>query len=140
MEIREYTQYNEADVLRLYAAVGWTAYTDNPEALRKGFANSLLTLAAYQDGELIGICRAVGDGETIVFVQDLLVLPAYRRQGVGSALLRAVLAHYAHVRQIELATDDTAQTAAFYRSAGFRELSELGCRGYMWICVRRNTE
>ena len=86
MEIREYTQYDEADVLRLYAAVGWTAYTDNPEALRKGFANSLLTLAAYQDGELIGICRAVGDGETIVFVQD------------------------------------------------------LGCRGYMWICVRRNTE
>ena len=127
MEIREYTQYDEADVLRLYAAVGWTAYTDNPEALRKG-------------GELIGICRAVGDGETIVFVQDLLVLPAYRRQGVGSALLRAVLAHYAHVRQIELAADDTAQTAAFYRSAGFRELSELGCRGYMWICVRRNTE
>ncbi len=140
MEIREYTQYDEADVLRLYAAVGWTAYTDNPEALRKGFANSLLTLAAYQDGELIGICRAVGDGETIVFVQDLLVLPAYRRQGVGSALLRAVLARYAHVRQIELAADDTAQTAAFYRSAGFRELSELGCRGYMWICVRRNTE
>lgn len=140
MEIREYTQYDEADVLRLYAAVGWTAYTDNPEALRKGFANSLLTLAAYQDGELIGICRAVGDGETIVFVQDLLVLPAYRRQGVGSALLRAVLARYAHVRQIELAADDTAQTAAFYRSAGFQELSELGCRGYMWICVRRNTE
>lgn len=140
MEIREYTQYDEADVLRLYVAVGWTAYTDDPEALRKGFANSLLTLAAYQDGELIGICRAVGDGETIVFVQDLLVLPAYRRQGVGSALLRAVLARYAHVRQIELAADDTAQTAAFYRSAGFRELSELGCRGYMWICVRRNTE
>lgn len=140
MEIREYTQYDEADVLRLYTAVGWTAYTDDPEALRKGFANSLLTLAAYQDGELIGICRAVGDGETIVFVQDLLVLPAYRRQGVGSALLRAVLAHYANVRQIELAADDTAQTAAFYRSAGFRELSELGCRGYMWICVRRNTE
>lgn len=140
MEIREYTQYDEADVLRLYTAVGWTAYTDDPEALRKGFANSLLTLVACQDGELIGICRAVGDGETIVFVQDLLVLPAYQRQGVGSALLRAVLARYAHVRQIELAADDTVQTAAFYRAAGFRELSELGCRGYMRICIRRNTE
>ena len=37
------------------------------------------------------------------------------------------------VRQIELFTDDTPETAAFYRSMGFRELTELGCRGFMKI-------
>lgn len=133
MEIREYKTYHEAEILPLYESVGWTAYTDHPDALRKGFENSMLVLAAYEDGQLMGIIRAVGDGHTIVFVQDILVFPAYQRKGVGTALLQAVLDRYSHVRQIELATDNTEKTIAFYRSMGFRELSEIGCRGFMKV-------
>lgn len=133
MEIRAYTEYNEAEILGLYASVGWTAYTDDPAALRNGFANSLLTLAAYEEAALAGLIRVVGDGHTIVFVQDILVRPQFQRRGIGSALLQAVLNRYAGVRQIELITDDTPETAAFYRSMGFRELTELGCRGFMKI-------
>ena len=133
MEIRAYTEYNEAEIRGLYASVGWTAYTDDPAALRNGFANSLLTLAAYEEAALAGLIRVVGDGHTIVFVQDILVRPQFQRRGIGSALLQAVLNRYAGVRQIELLTDDTPETAAFYRSMGFRELTELGCRGFMKI-------
>ena len=133
MEIRAYTEYNEAEILGLYASVGWTACTDDPAALRNGFANSLLTLAAYEEAALAGLIRVVGDGHTIVFVQDILVRPQFQRRGIGSALLQAVLNRYAGVRQIELFTDDTPETAAFYRSMGFRELTELGCRGFMKI-------
>lgn len=131
MEIREYRTYNEAEVLRLYASEGWTAYTDQPETLRKGFENSLLTLAAYEGEQLLGIIRAVGDGHTIVFVQDILVAPEHQRKGIGTALLQAVLDRYSHVRQIELATDNTKKTVAFYKSMGFREMSEIGCCGFM---------
>ena len=133
MEIRAYTEYNEAEILDLYASVGWTAYTDDPAALRSGFANSLLTLAAYEEATLAGLIRAVGDGHTVVFVQDILVRPQFQRRGIGSALLQAVLNQYANVRQIELATDDTPKTTAFYHSMGFQELTELGCRGFMKI-------
>ncbi|MBQ6292801.1 MAG: GNAT family N-acetyltransferase [Lachnospiraceae bacterium] len=130
MEIKEY-QYDEAEILRLYTSVGWTAYTKNMPALREGFRNSLLSLAAYEGEELLGIVRAVGDGATIVFVQDLLVFPEKQRQGVGTALLKTVLDRFPAVRQIELVTDNTPETAAFYRSAGFSELSEMGCCGFM---------
>ena len=133
MEIREYRTYNEAEILPLYASVGWTAYTDHPDVLRKGFENSMLTLAAYKGEQLMGIIRAVGDGHTIVFVQDILVFPAYQRKGVGTALLQAVLDKYSHVRQIELATDNTEKTVAFYRSMGFQEMSEIGCCGFMKV-------
>ena len=131
MEIREYKIFNEAEILRLYRSVGWTAYTDQPEVLRKGFENSLLTLAAYEGDQLLGIIRAVGDGYTVVFVQDILVFPEHQRKGVGSALLQAILERYSHVRQIELATDNTPKTIAFYKSMGFREMSEIGCCGFM---------
>ena len=131
MEIREYRTYNETDILQLYESVGWTAYTDHPEGLRKGFENSMLTLAAYKGEQLLGIIRAVGDGYTVVFVQDILVFPEYQRKGIGSALLQAILDKYSHVRQIELATDNTPKTITFYKSMGFRELSEIDCCCFM---------
>ena len=107
MEIREYKIFNEAEILQLYQSVGWVAYTDHPEVLKKGFENSLLTLAAYKGDQLLGIIRTVGDGHTIVFVQDILVFPEHQRKGIGTALLKAILDRYNYVRQIELATDNT---------------------------------
>ena len=108
MDIREYREYKAEDVLCLYASVGWTAYTDDPAALERGFRHSLLVLAAWEDGELAGLIR-----------------------GIGTALLRAVLERFNGVRQIELTTDDTPETAAFYRSLGFADFAGLGCRGFM---------
>ncbi len=131
MEIKEYKEYQEDEIQTLYAAVGWTAYTEDLPALERGFQNSLLVLAAYEDGELIGLIRAVGDGATVVFVQDLLVAPQKQRQGVGTALLKAVLDRYSNVRQLLLTTDNTPKTIAFYKSLGFSDLSTLGCCGFM---------
>lgn len=133
MEIREYKTYQEDEIRNLYASVCWMAYTDDMEALKNGFANSLLTLAAYNGEKLMGLIRTVGDGHTIVFIQDVLVDPEYQRKGIGSALIQAVLERFHHVRQIELATDNTPKTIAFYKSLGFREMSEVGCRGFMKV-------
>ena len=131
MEIKEYKEYKEDEIKRLYTEVGWSAYTENMQTLEQGYKNSLLVLAAYEDEELLGIIRVVGDGFTIVFVQDILVFPQKQRQGVGTALLKAVLAKYPDVRQIELITDNTPKTVAFYKSLGFYEFSEIGCCGFM---------
>lgn len=131
MEIREYQTYNEPEILSLYTSVGWTAYTDAPDTLRQGFEHSLLTLAAYEHGQLVGLIRTVGDGYTIVFVQDILVFPEYQRRGIGTALLQAVLDRFCHVRQMEMATDDTPQTIAFYKSLGFAPMDEIGCCEFM---------
>lgn len=135
MEIREYIDFNIDEIRRLYSEVGWTAYTENMPALEQGYKNSMLVLAAYENGELLGIIRAVGDGATIVFIQDILVFPEKQRHGVGTALLKAVLDRYPNVRQIELTTDNTPKTVAFYKSLGFSEFSEMGCCGFMRITV-----
>lgn len=131
MEIIEYQTYREKEILPLYASVGWTAYTDAPDVLHRGFERSLLTFAAYEGETLVGLARAVGDGETVVLMQDLLVFPQYQRRGIGTALMRAMMDRFANVRQFQLLTDDTEKTLAFYRSLGLRELSAFGCRGFM---------
>lgn len=137
MEIRNYSTYNEKEILKVYSSVGWTAYTDDPQALKQGFQNSLLVLAAYEREELLGIIRAVGDGVTIVFIQDLLVFPEKQRKGVGTALVKAVLKRYPTVRQIELTTDQSPETAAFYESLGFSEFAKIGCRRIYEVLKRR---
>ena len=45
--------------------------------------------------------------------------------------MRAVMERFADVRQLQLMTDDTEKTLAFYRSLGLRELSDFGGRGFM---------
>ena len=131
MEIREYTEYSRDEIQRLYSQVGWTAYKEDLKALEQGFKNSLLVLASFENDELLGIIRVVGDGFTVILVQDILVFPQYQRQGIGTALLKAVLDRYSHVRQIQLVTDNTPQTVAFYKSLGFSDFSALGCCGFM---------
>ncbi len=131
MEIKEYKNYQEDEILRLYTEVGWTAYTENPQVLEQAYKNSLVVLAAFEDDELLGIIRVVGDGVTIVFVQDILVFPNFQRKGIGTALLKYVLDRYSEVRQVELMTDNTPKTIAFYKSLGFSEFSEIGCCGFM---------
>lgn len=133
MEIREYKNYDEAEILSLYRSVGWTAYTDEPEVLKAGFHSSLLTLAAYEGDRLLGIIRAVGDGHTIIYIQDILVFPEHQGKGIGSALFREVLEQFRAVRQIVLCTDNTPKTTAFYKSLGMVQMSEIGCCSFMKV-------
>lgn len=131
MNIKEYKKYKNQEIEHLYTSVGWTAYTEDLTALKEGFANSLCVFGAYENEKLVGIIRVVGDGATIVLVQDILVLPEYQRKGVGSALLRTIMERYKNVRQLQLVTDDTEKTIAFYQSMGFESFSEIGCCGFM---------
>ena len=131
MEIRPYSRYLETEILPLYRAVGWSNYYMYPEMLRGAYENSLCILGAYEGSRLVGIIRAVGDGYSILFIQDILVYPEYQRRGIGTALMGAMLEHYPKVYQIQLATDDTEKTVSFYKSLGFIPLREISCCGFM---------
>ena len=131
MMIRDYTAYDEREILPLYASVGWTAYTDRPDVLQKGFENSLLCLAAYEGDRMIGLVRAVGDGQTVVLIQDVLVRPEYQGRGVGRALLEAALDRFRSVRQVQLLTDDRPETVAFYQALGFKPVNSFGCKAFL---------
>lgn len=133
MLIKEYSQIDPDEILSLYSSVGWTAYTDNPDSLLRGIRNSLLTLAAFDKDRLLGLIRCVGDGETIIYVQDILVYPEFQRRGIGSALLRELPGRFPSVRQIVLSTDKEDRTMEFYKSMGFESLDNIGCCGFMLV-------
>ena len=125
------------EVLPLYEAVGWTNYTQKPEMLEAAYKNSLHIIGAFNDEEkLVGVLRAVGDGASILFIQDILVYPEYQHQGIGTKLLQMILEKYKNVYQIQLATDDSTKTVSFYESNGFTNLTSLNCVSFIYTGKR----
>lgn len=112
-------------ILALYKNVGWTNYTIKPDILQKAINNSLYILTAWNNTQLVGFLRAVGDGLTIIYIQDIIVLDNFRRQGIGSELIKLTLEKYANVRQILLLTDEQPSTISFYESVGFQQTNTL---------------
>lgn len=131
--IREYKDFNKEEIISLYDSVGWSAYTRDKEALMRGFDNSLKILAYYDNEKLVGLIRVVGDGHTIVFIQDIIVNPTHQRKGIGTILIKEILNLYPNVRQIELTTDNICKNIDFYNSLGFKEFSKLGLLGFIKV-------
>ena len=121
------------DVLHLYQAVGWTNYTNQPQMLEQSLAHSLAIYVARDGEEIVGLVRLVGDGFSSVFIQDLIVLPSYQRQGIGSNLMKEALGDFKDAYQVQLATEQTEKPLGFYRSLGFETLSTYDCTGMIWV-------
>ena len=94
-----------------------------------GDGKELIALGAVVDGHSVGAVAASVENDMLHLV-SLYVDPAVRRQGIGTALLRAL---GARVKALGLSVEgakvyymeeeeDTAVIAAFLRSAGFGEL------------------
>ncbi len=121
------------EILALYETVGWTNYTNRPERLRTGNAGSLAVWGAFAGDKLVGIARAVGDGATIVFVQDLIVVPSYQRRGIGKQLMQAVIERFSGVYQMELLTDDGSAACTLYERLGFTRSDAMGRVAYIRV-------
>lgn len=120
------------DVLHLYQAVGWTNYTHQPQKLEQALSHSLVIYLALDGDAVVGLIRLVGDGFSSVLVQDLIILPIYQRQGIGSLLMKEALKDYKDAYQVQLVTEDTEKNVRFYRSMGFEVLSTYDCIGMTW--------
>ena len=128
MELKQYLYYEESEILELYKSVGWSNYYENPELLKEAYKNSLFIVGAYSDDKLIGIIRVVGDGCSIIYVQDIIVAPAYQRKGIGKRLLDKIPEN---VYQKVLLTEKQPQTIAFYKGAGFEAADKYDCAAFV---------
>ena len=108
----------------LYNDVGWSAYTQDLEVLKQAILQSLDVITVWNDDKLVGLIRAIGDGLTIVYIQDILVLNAYQNKGIASELLQRILNKYKNVRQKVLFTEEASGVRYFYEKNGFESCDQ----------------
>lgn len=131
MEIKVGILPEKDQVLALYEDAGWTAYTDEPDLLMKAIENSLKVWTLWDGEKLIGLARTIGDGATICYLQDILILKVYQGQGFGSDLLKEIMKENQNIRQFVLLTDDAEETKNFYKKVGLKEVGDYYCKAFM---------
>ena len=121
---KEQKTISQANLKSLYEDVEWYAYTKDLNQLQQALENSLYVSAAWQDERLVGLVRVVGDGLTIIYIQDILVLNNYQNQGIATILMNQVIEKFNEVRQKVLLTEEAPDVRHFYEKNGFQSCDQ----------------
>ena len=93
----------------------------SPGALRRSFEQSQHVAIARDGDRTVGMARLLSDGVCNAYLLDVWTQSGYRRQGIASAMVRA-LADAVPGQHIGLQTDDAQ---ALYASLGFTPQPEF---------------
>lgn len=73
----------------LRAAANWTVCSDT--AFLQAIRGSLFGICAVSGTDIVASGRVVGDNALCFYMQDLVVIPEYRKQGIGTAITGKLL-------------------------------------------------
>ena len=107
------------DLQRLFLSVGWES-GNYPDKLVRAMRNSTHVVSAWDGNRLIGLVRALDDGETVAFLHYFLVDPAYQGQHIGDELMKRVMAFFENHLYVKIMPSDP-KTIAFYERYGFQQ-------------------
>lgn len=79
--------WDAGEIVALYRAGGWWQEEWTSDGIPALIAGSFCFVVATDDGRAVGMGRAISDGCSDAYLQDIVVLPAYRRRGIGDAIV-----------------------------------------------------
>lgn len=106
------------DVYReLRASVGWGS--PSPEQCGIALSRTALSVVAREEGQVVGMARAVGDLAMYVLIVDVVVHPEHQGAGLGQRMVAALAedAVQQGARSVLLVADE--KVVRFYEAQGF---------------------
>lgn len=101
-----------------------------PALIERAISSSLAVFSAVAGSRTVGMARLVGDGAFVFLLCDLLVVPLWRRQGIGSLLVETVVsrakAFMPSGRAVVVSLFSAEGREGFYTRLGFTELPATG--------------
>ena len=123
--IEQPTRLEIVRINQLYRLAGWWKEgEDDPSAIAAIVSGSHCFAVARDSDDIIGMGRAISDRASDAYIQDVTVDPAYRRQGIGSMLVRALADRLTAdgIGWIGLIAE--RKTHPFYRPLGFSPMAD----------------
>jgi ribosomal protein S18 acetylase RimI-like enzyme len=109
--------------------VGWPDRPSSENHLKILGGSWAVVLAVETDTErIVGFITAISDGVSAAYIPHLEVLPEYQGQGIGSELVRHLLAKLRDLYMVDLICDPDVQP--FYERLGMRRYSGMILRNY----------
>lgn len=109
--------------------VGWGKPVSSEKHLQILQGSSYVILAIDDDNEqVVGFVTAISDGVLAAFIPLLEVLESHQAQGIGSELVRQMLAKLQDLYSIDLICD--AELNPFYERFGMQSYNAMLMRNY----------
>ncbi|HOV17023.1 MAG TPA: GNAT family N-acetyltransferase [Candidatus Cloacimonadota bacterium] len=106
---------------QLYLSNGWleASATQTGQVITSIITHTFCFAVARDDGKIIGMGRSISDGVSDAYIQDVTVLPQYRKRGIGGGLIQFLVdfLHAQGINWIGLISEPGYEN--FYREQGF---------------------
>lgn len=116
--------WSTEEIVALYRAGGWWKDEYNPAEIPRLIRGSFAFVVAEDTGtgRAVGMGRAISDGVSDAYIQDLVVLPGYRGQDLGTALVSCLIeqCREAGITWIALVAEPGSES--FYLPLGFARM------------------
>lgn len=118
--------WDEEEIAALYKAGGWWKEEYKTEDLRLLIRGSFAFAVAtdVQTGRAIGMGRIIADGVSDGYIQDLVVLPQYRKSGVGKQIVTSLVNRCLQSGITWIALIAEPDTEQFYMPLGFHPMEK----------------
>jgi aralkylamine N-acetyltransferase len=122
VDIRLVEAWDAGEIVLLYRAGGWWKDEYDPAGIPGLIRGSFAFAVAIdtKSGHAIGMGRVISDGCSDGYIQDLVILPGYRKSGIGMAIVDALVSACRGAGITWIALIAEPDTEPFYRPLGFQ--------------------
>lgn len=123
-EVKLVKSWDEKEIVNLYKSAGWWKERYDSKAINKMIKGSFAFAVAIEtkSNKTIAMGRTISDGISDAYIQDLVVLPEFRKKGIGKSILRILLEFCLNnkIEWIGLIAEPSQD--GFYKSLGFSKM------------------
>lgn len=112
----------------LYDSVGWGR--NNKTIVEKALKNTVYSICVYDDDNLVGFGRLIGDMAMFLYIQDIMVSPKYQGQKIGTHIMEHLISKINEFKKdnpdIRTYLGASKGKDSFYKKFGFVTREEAG--------------
>jgi GNAT superfamily N-acetyltransferase len=124
VEVRLVEKWSIEDIVELYKVGGWWREHYDPAGIPELIQGSYAFVVAVDlsSGKAIGMGRIISDGVSDAYIQDVVVLKAWRGKGLGIRIVKTLLNYCLENKLQWIGLIAEPGTKAFYTPLGFQVL------------------
>jgi spermidine synthase len=117
------TEWPVEDIVALYSSAGW--WRESPAAraaIPRMIAGSFCFMVGTEGESTVAMGRAISDGASDAYIQDVAVLNEHRGRGVGKRIITALTQHCLNQGIVWIGLVAEPGTTSFYERLGYRTM------------------
>ncbi|MDD2716075.1 MAG: GNAT family N-acetyltransferase [Candidatus Wallbacteria bacterium] len=127
LEVRIIREASREEIFQLYVEENWWKPEERiqmhliDDVIKKSFCFA----GAFCDGKMIGMGRAISDGISDAYIQDVMVTKSFRGRGLGMMIMECIISHLKSHGVSWIGLIANPGTSNFYKGLGFKVMEKF---------------